>query len=708
MNLGKKLTNAFKAFRTNSLTEGAFLARDFRKYGNKRIAQDWAATIISDQDMYTGYSFAAINNRANGVAQLATNNLTTTAKPEVVKRAKEKDEVLTHKYIDIIDKSKTFSNYQFWYEISTFIDLEGVYYLMAIRNVNGSRVGNIVEFKLLNPYEIKRVINQQTRELGGYVEGRDGMTREIPKEMIIEIRRLNPFSRDDTFSMSDAAKDSQFTLKQASDHTRSSIQKNISSPGILTVDDQDLALDAVKFENFKSRILGKVRGEPIFGVGKGSITWDDMQIDLDKAALDKVNEVNLNALIAVTGNSKTMFGIEQSGVTRDTASIQQELFISNHTMPQLQLIVDALNQDYKNYYEEEYLSQEMTIFIESPLGEDKEVEIKENQIRKERFEMLEALIAAGYDPSQASQYVEGKMELSELSPPEKPEPPVIPEPVVEEEEADNHIHAISNLFEDESGIVTQQQGVLETAVRNIEEQTALAVMSKVTKNDYDSESDIITASERKRIESELTTALAAFYLVIIPLYARRTMNRRSKEFTMAGIFQVNAEVKRYVKQIASKSAASHIDTILDDLLRAVRETALEGASQQELINAIRSKYNEITSNRAKAIARTETNRAFTQSQFQADKQFIKQNKLEGRAYKKWITRSSNPCPLCLEMASRPPVPFNQDFLDFGDTLTVTYEDDGKTRVVKQKIDYEPLEAGNLHTNCACKYQLIIE
>lgn len=62
----------------------------------------------------------------------------------------------------------------------------------------------------------------------------------------------------------------------------------------------------------------------------------------------------------------------------------------------------------------------------------------------------------------------------------------------------------------------------------------------------------------------------------------------------------------------------------------------------------------------------------------------------------------------LAMASRPPVLFRNDFLEFGDTLTVTYEDDGKTRVSKQKIDYEPLEAGNLHTNCSCTYQLIVE
>ena len=710
MNLGSRIQNAFKALTTNSYPiSGSELARDFRRNGNQRLVQDWSNTVISDQDMYTGYSYASINNRANSVAQLATNSVKTIAKPEVMQAMRDKDEVITHPYLDIIDTSKTFSNYRLWYEMSTYLDLEGVYYLFALRNVQTNRAGNIQEFKLLNPFNIKRVVNETTKELGGYVEQRDGLIREIPKEMIIEVRRLNPFSSEDAYSMADAARDSQFTLKQASDHTRHSIQKNIAAPGIITVNDEELALDPQRFENFQARIKGHTKGEPIFGVGKGSITWNDMQIDLDKSALSAVNEVNLNALIAVTGSSKTMLGIEQSGVTRDTATIQQDLFISNHTLPQLQLIVDSFNQDYKNYYAPEYDKNKHTIIIDSPLSDDKAVEIQENQIRRERFELRQSLTSQGYDVEEASKYAEGNIELSELTEPIKPKTPVIEPKEEPEEEADNHIEAIHNMFEqEESGIMTQQQGALENAVKAVEEQAALAVLNKVTKNTYDSEKDIISDSERRRIESELNTALGAFYLIMLPLFARRMMTRRQKEFGQNAVFSMNTEVRKYVREIASKAAGSHVDTILGDMLRAVQEASLDGATQPELINAIRAKYTDISQNRAKAVARTETNRAFTQSQFQADKQFLKQNKLESRAFKKWITTSDNPCAICQELASRPPVPFKQDFVEFGDTLTVTYEENGKTRVLKQKFDYEPLDAGNAHVNCGCKYALVVE
>lgn len=712
MKITDRVKQAYKGFTANNinLADGRRLAERFRRFGNNTLVQDWSQTIISDEDMYTGYSFAAINNRANATAQLATEHLMTKASRNIMDKAKQDEEPIVHPYLDLIDESPTFSNYKFWYDISTYMDLEGIYYLMAVRNRSASLTGEIQEFKLLNPFEIKRVINEKTKELGGYVEHRDGLVREIPTHMIIELPRLNPFSRTEPYSIADASKDSQYTLKQASDHTRHTIQKNISSPGIVTVNDEELALDPNRFENFKARVMGKQRGEPIFGAGKGSITWDDMQIDLDKSALDKVNDVNLNSLIAVTGNSKTMFGIEQSGVTRETAKIQKDNFMSNHVIPQLQLIIDALNQDFKVNYPTDYESKQYRMFIDSPLKTDRDAEIKDADIRAKNYETYTALVNAGYDAEMAGKYVQGDVELVDLGEPKNPPEPVTPEPIEDREEShDSHVEAIHNqLDEQEQGIVTQQQGTLENAVKNIEKDLTLKVLKKVQKNQFDTEEDIIYKTDRNESEKELTQVLQAFYLVIIPLYGRRFANRRAKEFGKIGTFNTNSDIRRYIKEIAVKASQSHVKTVLDDLLKAVQQAALEGKTQAEMINEVTSKYTDIAKSRAKAISRTETNRAFTQAQYQADKQFIVDNGLENRAYKKWQTRSGNPCPLCQEMASRPPVPFKNDFLEFGSELVVTYEDNGKTKVVKQNIDYEPLEAGNLHTNCSCNYILIVE
>lgn len=435
MKITNQLKAAYSAFRisgTNSAM-GAELSRSFMRYGNKRpMVQDWSKVVVSDTELYSGYPYAAINNRANKVAQLAGENLKTDALPAIMKAAKDKEETVEHPYLEVIDKSNDFTNNKFWYDISTYLDLEGVYYLMAVRtvaaggNTDGStRTGNIQEFKLLNPYEIRRILNKETFEVGGYVEAHDGMVREFPPEMIIEIRKLNPFSREDPFAMIDAAKESQFTLKQAGDYTRHSLKNNMSAPGIIST---DVLLETEQFQNFVSRVTNQEKGLPLFGNGAGAITWDSMQIDLDKASLDKINEINRQTLFAVSGVGKTMMSIEESGTTRDTARAQKEIFIENHVMPQLQLILDALNQDYKKYSPKEYETNKYRLFIDNPLGSDRDAELKDIQIRDQSYKTYDNLVGAGYNRELAAKYAEGEINLEELGEPTN-EPR--PNPIIE-------------------------------------------------------------------------------------------------------------------------------------------------------------------------------------------------------------------------------------------------------------------------------------
>jgi hypothetical protein len=97
------------------------------------------------------------------------------------------------------------------------------------------------------------------------------------------------------------------------------------------------------------------------------------------------------------------------------------------------------------------------------------------------------------------------------------------------------------------------------------------------------------------------------------------------------------------------------------------------------------------------------------AQFEADKQFLAENDLTAKAFKKLVTRSANPCPFCLAQAARPAIPFDEAFANIGDVLTATVTlEDGTTSVRKLPITYETVEAGNFHPRCSCVYQLIIE
>jgi hypothetical protein len=514
--------------------------------------------------------------------------------------------------------------------------------------------------------------------------------------------------------MIDAAKESQFTMKQSGDYTRHAIKNNMSAPGIIGT---DVLLPDEEFENFKARVTNQEKGTPLFGNGSGAITYQSMQQDLDKAALDKINEINRDQLFAVAGVSKTTMGIEQSGTTRDTARVQSDAFVISEITPRLQDIIDALNQDYKRYYTKSYNSTGITIYIDSPLGVDREAELKDIDIRDKSYSLYTSLVDKGYDREEAAKYASGELTLEELTEPSTEETEIVEQPDTPvEEQSHEHTHdnvdVITNKFdEDQQGILNNQQSALQTAVINIEAELVGTVINKVTKinNALDTSEEIINDTDRNKIEKDLVLAIATFYGVIMPLYATTVMNRRANEFGKFGTFKMNNDVKTFIRTTANKAAESHINTIVDDLLVTTRQASLQGASQEQLVAMIKQKYSGVISTtRATAIARTETNRAFTMSQYQADVQFLKQNKLTNTAYKKWITRSDNPCPLCQEMAAQPPIPFKQPFAEVGDIISATYEQDGKTKVLKQKVGFEDALAGNLHVNCACIYQLIIE
>lgn len=682
----EKIKNSLSKIFIPDTKNAMTLPNQFLRYGNRgRLDPSWNDVAMSDVDFYTGYSYAAIRNRANKVARTATQ--------DYLRTESEKEDFI-HPYLEIINKSNTFSNYQFWSEVSTFLDLEGIYYLMAIRNFSEDRVGNIVEFKLLSPYNIRRVLKKDSLEVTGYVETRKGLVREISPKMVIEIKELNPFNEDTPFAMTDAARESQFTLKSAGDYTRSALKGNLNSPGILTT---DVILPDQEFANFVERVRTRTKGEPIFGNGTGAITWENMTQDLGKAGLEKINEVNRDSLFAVSGVSKTTMGIEQSGVTRDTARVQKEINMEDHILPRIQLIIDALNQDYKNNYPNDYNSNKAEMIIDNPLAVDHEAELKNAELKGKEYETYKTILSDGYDFDLAAKYVSGQIDLEGLGEPEIEE--VEEEEVIEDVEADNEFDI------ERQNLVQQQEGTLKNAIVNVEEQLVIAAINKVPNikkqtNQFESESDIITKEEKNENIDELIAVLMGFYGIMFTLRGQEVMRDRVGEFALIGQYNFDKKSRDYISKTSKKVAKSHVDTVLDDILLTAREAALEGLSRENIISRIKQKYSkDIVENRAKAVARTETNRAFTRAQYEADRQFIAQNNLEGRVYKKLVVRSDNPCAFCLSTQAQGWIPFNQAFHELGDTLEV----DGK----KLEIGFETVEAGNLHTNCACSYEIQI-
>lgn len=672
--------------------------KDFLRYGNRSsMYPTWSEPKMSDRDHYSGYPYAAIQVRANSVARVGMNHIHTQAK----------DEGLIHPYLELVRQSRNFTEMQFWYTISTYLDLEGVFYLLALRNYNDNRIGDVVEFKLLNPYRIKRIVNQETFEVGGYVESRNGMQREFDPRQIIEIRKLNPFDEDEPFAMTDASKESQFTLKTAGDYSRNALRNNINAPGILTT---DVLMEQEKFKNFVERVKNHLKGEPLFGNGAGAIKWTNMESDLQKAALKDVNEINRDLLISTSGMSKTTLGIEQSGVTRETSKVQTELMMLNHILPQTMLIVDALNMDYRLRYPEKFKQTGANIIVDNPVGSDYDAEAKEVEVRESKLDLYQKMLSDGYPQDIAAKYANGEMGILEIGEPKnlgnddgggEDDP---------DDGADNkattlpeNVQHVHNKLPDLE-LIKNQESMLRNAIVNIEEGLVVAAINRVpkkVKNGITEESDVITKTEKNEAKDELILVLAAFYGVVFSNYGPQVLKDRESEFGLESSFVFDKGIRATIKTLSGKVAESHIETVAKDIYETARQAALEGLGQREIVARIKERYGTtILQTRAATIARTESNRAFTMAQFEADSQFVKTNDLEKRAFKQWVTRSDNPCPYCIELSQEGPIPFFKNFRNLGDSVTA----DGKSL----DVNFTALEAGNAHPNCQCIYELVIK
>lgn len=409
MGLLDRITNIFSDGKTTNNNA----ANNFLRYGNKtnRLNPTWSGVTVAPEDSYRGYPYAAVQRKGNRVASIAKRNLYVDVTPELLQEYQKLGKDPTHPYLKLIQESTSFSTKKFWKTISVYLDLAGRYYLGVVRQPTNYGMSYIKKFVLLNPFEIRRVIDRNG-QVAGYVEYKaDGRKRNWQPHQIITFIEESPFDTSQSWSMVDAAKPAIYTLNQSGDHTRQSLNGNLNAPGIITT---DVILDDIDFENFKARIMAGTKGEPIFANGAGAVQWQDMQIDLNKAALLDINEINRDEFIAVAGASKTNLGIEQSGTTRETARVQDDNYIRDSIEPRVEDITDVLNLDYRTHYSKEFERTGYTIELRSALSKDYDSEMKATELRSSQAALAQDLVDKGYTLESAVSYATGKSDLEDL------------------------------------------------------------------------------------------------------------------------------------------------------------------------------------------------------------------------------------------------------------------------------------------------------
>ena len=291
------------------------------------------------------------------------------------------------------------------------------------------------------------------------------------------------------------------------------------------------------------------------------------------------------------------------------------------------------------------------------------------------------------------------------------------------------------------------------SVQRVDNQILAQYIQAIQNRNYSEAEQILEEAQESPQVNTLMFALLTIGAILLPLYARQRLQALFVQFGLNAIYTRTDSSQDDLRLQAEKGARSHVNTIAKDIKKLLdesineqitnaeveaavkerfeelaalnskdyvqavlgdqeiyayaREQILSGVTKDQVMRSLQDKFSTVGKRRANVIASNEANRVFTMSQFDADQQFLAQNDLTSKAYKRLVSNTGHPEPICkaiIEATRVKPIPFNSDFLPFGKTFTV--KDSGKT--YKFKPTYEKLKSGHIHVNCHCRYELLIK
>ena len=824
MNPFKKIASVLKRTPNNLQTQTTnSVANDFLRRGNFKARQDVQLDQKFNPEMtVNGWMYAALNTRSDAFGEFCEENIVSES---------EKQENPYHPYLQLIEESKEIPEYEFWKKAISNYDNYGLIYFFVLRRVVKDKDGTIQHIGLPTKINIlsspKITALTHDGKIVGYREQIDAThKREFAPEQIIRVINPHPRNQEEPYSIYEAAKDYQYTINKGTEFAQNALINNINTPGILSTSE---VLNDEEYDNLISRINSHEPGKAIVTDGTGNLTYTSISQSLDQAALPTLTELSRQTIFAVTGTSKTILGIEESGVTRDTSKVQDKKFIKRAIAPVAKRIISAFNFDYRVRYPELYKQNGVKMVIKSIY--DAAETSEQFDVQKKLFDDITEIVYSGYTKESAEKFMYGDISFTDLEldaedaqdiedeQDDIDENPEEPEKAKEQEENDGsektlqHIHIENQESEmhnhtssddyymkalkfhvneqgelDEYGKsvenkIKQAKNNLLKEIRTIQLQAIRESSSKLSVNAFDYE-DIRTEEQEDTIYNKIKNALRKYWFLILPLIGKervvedknsiKILKEDNPELSEEEIQEKNEEIKKaevnllgtkkvkdYIEQASEKAAKSHTNTIYKTILDAVnkaenkilrnlfakeyveqfkqgedkwfkskptekqvksklgnqnfikdnqslydsvRKKIEEGFSREEIQRAIRKEYVDLSRTRANILVGNEMARSITSSQYVADYELLRKTNMLDKAYKRLVSSTGNPCPVCKALIDKGDIPFTEPFLELGDTIQV--ENDGKTTTFT--CNYETIESGVVHCNCHCDYQLIIK
>lgn len=688
------------------------------------------------EELYRGYIFGAIRKTRNKVAEILTNNTEVydpgQGNPKDAPALEER-----HPYMDAIDNA-TMDNTVFYQAITTFMMLLGEAYIFAgERTMVAGNIKPVSQFEILQSNLVSRTYDDdgdlKTFKLTERLpNGLPKVTHYVPTNIIL-LKDINPIDLKKGYGLIRPVIDGVGLENTATKLQIATLGNALKAPGVVSTKEK---VEKDDFEDLKHQIETRYTsndmdkaGTPIVTNG-GFIDYKSLLEDLDKLAMQKIRNMNRDSFFAALAVSKTILGIEESGTTRDTSRVQTENFILDACMPMAEAILNGLNQDYINNYPADYARKKRKMRAIAPIGKDVEQEKAEAELAKARAETFKVYVDAGLEPELAAKLAgvevpEGeKIVLTERQPVNTitltTEQLAIlrnvgaagtsPVPV----EVHQHNHAASQ--HDPLSLAkvaknqlskTQQQKLnaaeanLRKQIRTLDSDLGALYVKQVNQLDQEQQEQYI---------NDVADALLAYYLVALPIFGQNRAKQLAQDYgTEIVPFVLNDAVKQEVRQRLSKVANGHFATIDGELSKIINDGVRDNLPRDVVIKQVREKVsNDVAVWEVERLVDTETGNAFRQSTYYSDKQFITAQGYTGKAYKVWRTNSPQPCPFCTSLAGTR-IPFDDNFLKVGDVAEATTQTaEGKIKQVYYPVRFVDVNAGGLHPNCKCDYQLVLE
>lgn len=831
MNPFKKIASVFK--RTpNTNTENIqknSIANDFLRRGKFKTNQDIELDKKYNPDLtVNGWMYAALNLRSDAFGEFCEENIITEA---------EGMENPYHLYLQLIEESKDMPEYEFWKRTISDYDNYGLIYFFVLRRIVFDKDGNIehiglpTKIEVLDANRITPLV--KNGKIVAYREQIDSThKREFLAEQIVRVMNPHPRNSDAPYSIFDAAKDYQYTINKGTEYAQSAIMNNINTPGILSTPE---ILNDEEYDNLISRINSHEPGKAIVTDGTGNLTYTPISQNLDQTALPTITELSRQTIFAVTGTSKTVLGIEESGTTRDTSKVQDKKFIKRAIAPVAKRVISALNFDFRVKYPELYKKNKIKMVIK-PIYDAAETQ-EQFDTQKKLFDDVTEIIYSGYTKESAESFMYGDISFTDLEldsddaseiedeqdDVDEEEPKALKGPKEEKDEPkenkDNeendgsevttqrihlenqesemhnhtnsddyylkalksHINEVGELDEYGKSVenkILQAKNNLLKEIRTIQLEAIRESNTKIAINAFDYE-DIRTQEQEDSIYKKIKNALRKYWLFLLPLIGKerliedretikeisdKTSDDTSKE-TKEDVKNINLlgtkRVQDYINTVSEKAAKSHTHTIYKTILEAankaenrifknlfaqeyvksykqeddnwfkkkptekqvksklnnekfvkdnqslydsVRKKIEQGYSRDEIQRAIRKEYVDLSRTRANILVGNEMARSITSSQYIADYELLRKANMLDRAYKRLVSSTGDPCPVCQSLINQGDIPFTQPFMELGDTIQVTNENKTTTFT----CNYETIDAGCVHCNCKCNYILIVK